>query len=175
MNYKRLRNSHWKYVEDKVENKLGCWKGSLLTIEGRLTLVNSSLNNVPLYMLSFYKLPKGVKRRLDFFRARLLWQEDQGARKYHSVNWPIVCSPKDQGGLGVLDLEVMNLSLLGKWLWKLETENGLWQDFIKKKYLSQQILSQVPVKPGVSQLWQGIMAVKDVFLAFCKKKVCNGR
>jgi hypothetical protein len=55
-----------------------------------------------------------------------LWQEEQGIRKYHLVNWETVCTPKDLGGLGVLNLELMNISLLCKWLWKLENEEGLW-------------------------------------------------
>ena len=32
--------------------------------------------------------------------------------KYHLVNWNEVCQPKDQGGLGVIDLRVMNVCLL---------------------------------------------------------------
>ena len=78
-----------------MEHKLGCWQGKLQSIGGRLVLLNSSLSSVPMYMLSFYELPKGVKDRMDYFRKRFLWQEDQGIRKYHLVNWPLVCSPRD--------------------------------------------------------------------------------
>lgn len=37
--------------------------------------------------------------------------------------------------------------LLGKWLWKLENEDGLWQLLLRKKYLG---LSQAGSKPGDS-------------------------
>lgn len=43
--------------------------------------------------------------------------------------------PKEQGGLGILDLDTVNIALLGKWLWRLETEEGSWQDLIKSKYV----------------------------------------
>jgi hypothetical protein len=51
-----------------------------------------------------------------------------------------VCSPKDQGGLGVHDLEVKNTALLGKWLFKLLTEEGgkpflRGNTLVKKLYL----------------------------------------
>lgn len=95
-------------------------------------MINASLSSVPLYMLSFYELPKGVQKRQDFFRVKFLWQDDQGVKKYHLVNWPTVCLPKDQGGLGVLDLRKMNMALLGKWLWRLETEQGIWQDVLRQ-------------------------------------------
>lgn len=79
--------------------------------------MNSSLSSIPLYMMSFLQVPKGVVKRMDYFRARFLWQEDDGIKKYHVVNWPAICQPKDQGGFGVLDLISMNKSFLGKWLW----------------------------------------------------------
>lgn len=99
---------------------------------GRAVLTNTCLSSVPLYMLSFLEAPKGVVKRLDYFRARLLWQEQQGRRKYHLVNWPNVCLPKDCGGLGILDLTAMNQSLLCKWLWKLENSVGTCQELLSR-------------------------------------------
>jgi hypothetical protein len=37
--------------------------------------------------------------------------------------------------LGVHDLEVKNSALLGKWLFKLLTEDGVWQTLLKRKYI----------------------------------------
>lgn len=110
----RIHNKDWKPVEEKIEKKLGCWQGKLLAIGGRVALINSSISSVPLYMMSLYSLPCGVREKIDFYRRRFLWQEDQGIRKYHLVKWPVICLPKDQGGLGILDLDVMNKALLGK-------------------------------------------------------------
>ena len=75
MHYKKLVNSDWKSSEDKVEKKNSSWIGNLASIGSRLILVEASLSNVPSYMLSFFKMPKGVIKRCDFFRARMLWQE----------------------------------------------------------------------------------------------------
>jgi hypothetical protein len=74
------------------------------------------------YMMYFYKIPVGVTKRADYFRARLVWQEDKDKRKYHLVKWTVVCQPKDQGGLGVINLEMMNKALLAKWFWILVTD-----------------------------------------------------
>jgi hypothetical protein len=35
-------------------------------------------------------------------------QEDDDNKKYHLVSWENFCQPKEQGGLGVVDLAVMN-------------------------------------------------------------------
>jgi hypothetical protein len=53
--------------------------------------------------------------------------------KYHLLDRETVCSPKDLGGLGVLNLDLINICLLCKWLWKLENEDGVRQDILKKK------------------------------------------
>nr|ABA96413.2 hypothetical protein LOC_Os12g04570 [Oryza sativa Japonica Group] len=81
----------------------------------------------------------------------------------------------DQGGLGILDLEIMNCAMLGKWIWRLENERGWWQDILTKKYCHNKVLSGLKVKPGVSHFWQGIMDVKEMFYKFCTKVVGNGR
>lgn len=65
-------------------------------MDARLTLAETCLSNIPSHMLSFFRFPKGVGKRLDFFRARLVWQEKDVVRKYHLVNWADVCRPRDR-------------------------------------------------------------------------------
>jgi hypothetical protein len=51
------------------------------------------------------------------------------------------------GGLSILNLEVQNLCLLAKWLFKLLNEEGLWQDaFLRRKYMRNKNLSQTVKK-----------------------------
>jgi hypothetical protein len=74
----------------------------------------------------------------------------------------VVCRPKDQGGLGVHDLEVKNSALLGKWLFKLLTEDGVWQTLLKRKYIG----SKAVWKPRDSHFWAGLMATKKFFFCY---------
>ena len=90
-----------------------------------MVLINSVLSNLVLYMISFFQLPKGVSKKLDYFRSRFFWQGDSEKKKYRLAKWEVVCRPKDQGGLGINDLQVKNTALLGKWLFKLLTEDGV--------------------------------------------------
>ena len=75
----------------------------------------------------------------------------------------MVCYPKDQRGIGVHDLEVKNRALLGKWLSKLLSEDGIWQTLLRRKYVGSQAVSQVIWKPGDSHFWAGLMATKKSF------------
>jgi hypothetical protein len=102
------------------------------------------------HMISFFLLPKGVLHKLDYYRSRFFWQGDSEKKKYRLDKWSVVCSPKDKGGNGIHNLEVKNTVLLGKWLFKLLIEEGMWQNILKRKYIGPKALSQVLWKPGES-------------------------
>jgi hypothetical protein len=49
--------------------------------------------------------------------------------------------PKDQGGIEIQDLVVKNRALLGKCLYKLLIEHGVWQAVLNRKYVDSHALS----------------------------------
>ena len=85
-----------------------------------------------------------------------------------------MCRPKDQGGLGIEVLEIKNKCLLSKWLFKILTERGVWQELISNKYLKGKSLSQVEAKPTDSPFWMGVMGAKHLFFQRLSSVVGNG-
>jgi hypothetical protein len=86
----------------------------LLSYGDRLILINSVLTSLPMFMLSFFEIPKGVQKRLDFYRSIFFWQSKENKKKYRLTRWNIICRPRDQGGLGIEVLELKNKCLLAK-------------------------------------------------------------
>jgi hypothetical protein len=127
-----------------------------------------------MFMLSFLEIPVGVRKRLDFYRSRFFWQSHETKRRYRLTKWSIICRPKDQGGLGVEVLELKNKCLLSKWLFKLLTEEGMWQELLHNKYIKDKTLSQVQEKPTDSPFWKGLIRVKNDFFSRGSFKVENG-
>jgi hypothetical protein len=82
-------------VKERLQKRLSSWKGKLLSLGGRLILINSVLSNMVLYMISFFLLPKGVLHKLDYYRSRFFWQGDSEKKKYRLAKWSVLCSPKD--------------------------------------------------------------------------------
>lgn len=76
----------WYFLVDKIEHRLQQLNGQLLSLGGRLTLINAILSVIPLYTLSVYKDPKTIIRRINSIRNRFLWQySDKNRRKYSLV------------------------------------------------------------------------------------------
>jgi hypothetical protein len=137
-------------------------------------LIKSVLSSLPMYMMSFFSLPNGVLKKLDYFRSRFFWQGNENKRKYRLAKWNILCQPQDQGGLGILDLNMMNTALLSKWLYKLLTSDGMWQQLLRNKYVGSKPLSHVQLKLGDSHFWSGLMKVKLTFLRFSSFLIKDG-
>ncbi|XP_073358207.1 uncharacterized protein [Aegilops tauschii subsp. strangulata] len=100
IHHRKLTNREWKCIEDRFEKKLSCWKGKLLSYGGRLILINSVLTSLPMFLLSFFEVPVGVRKRLDFYRSRFFWQSDDLKRKYRLAKWDIYLSSQGSGGVG---------------------------------------------------------------------------
>jgi hypothetical protein len=58
----------------------------------------------------------------------------------------------------------MNLSLLCKWWWKLDSGKGLWQDIIRAKYMRRDVVVSVKHKLGDSPVWADLLKVNYLYL-----------
>jgi hypothetical protein len=142
MSPRKLSNGDWRLVEERFQKKLSSWKGKMLSSRGRLVLINSVLSSLPMYMMSFFRIPKGVLEKFDYYRSRFFWQCDEHKRKYRLAKWSILHKPRSVGGMGIIDLDIQNKCLLSKWVFKLLNEDGVWQQMLRKKYLKGKTLSK---------------------------------
>ncbi|GKV48453.1 hypothetical protein SLEP1_g55266 [Rubroshorea leprosula] len=132
-NHRRI--AMWQPLVNSFKKKLASWKGQNLSLGGRITLLNSMLSSLPVYLMSAYKIPKGILFSLDKIRRNFLWGGMGERKKISWVNWERVCRSKENGGLGVKDLRKFNIALLGKWWGRLaKGEDGLWSKVISSKY-----------------------------------------
>ena len=55
----------WDGVEERFRKKLAMWTRRYISKGGRLTLIKSTLTSMPIYTMSLFWIPKGVKARLE--------------------------------------------------------------------------------------------------------------
>ena len=132
---KHKASSVWDGVEERFRKRLTNWKRQYIYKGGRLTLIRSTLSNLPTYVMSLFRLPRKVKIILEKIQRDFLWGGVNLERKIHLVKWDIVCSSKVKGGLGIRSLSKFNKALLGKWNWRFTMEeNSVWRNIISLKY-----------------------------------------
>jgi hypothetical protein len=105
---------------------MASWKRMYLSKGGRVTLIKSTLANLPTYYMSLFPLPVSVANRMEKLQRDFLWGGLGDEFKYHLVSWSKVCSPVSMGGLGIRNLLMFNRALLGKWLWRYGREREAW-------------------------------------------------
>lgn len=71
----------------KVSNRLSGWSASLLSMTGRIVLINSVLTSLPVYFMTAFLLPKWVINEIDGVRRNFLWHGcDSQSKKIHLAN-----------------------------------------------------------------------------------------
>jgi hypothetical protein len=70
MHRRKLMNKDWKHVEERFQKRLSGWRSKMLSVGGRLVLINSVLSSLPMFMMSFFEIPRGVLKKLDYFRSQ---------------------------------------------------------------------------------------------------------
>jgi hypothetical protein len=160
----------WLPLVEKNNKKLDIWKGGLMSIAGRVVLIDASLSNTAIYLL-----PKTIIEKLDKTRRTFFWQGGGTKKKYHLIRWTKICKHEKKGGLGIRNLRKMNISLMTKWWWKLDNEIGLWQEIVRFKYLKNDPIHIVRHRQNDSAIWFDLLKIKDVYLQGRKMVVRNGQ
>lgn len=69
------------------------------------------------------------------FKGGFFYDRAREDSKIVWVKWSVVRKSKNLGGLGVCDLWVVNLALLGKWRWWLISDaTSIWRDVLAARY-----------------------------------------
>jgi hypothetical protein len=125
-------------------------------------LIKSVLFSFPIYQFSSCWLLWELKNLAQAIK-KFLWQGGKSnTKRFHLENWNLVRSPKDHGGLGVRDIELVNIALGSKLLWRMVTgKNEWWKKALLKKYFSgerRRCLDNPPSRQVGSPIWKLLWA-----------------
>ena len=125
----------WNPILEKMERRLAVWKHLYLSKGGRVTLIKSTLSNLPTYFLSLFPTLASVANRIERLQWNFIWCSFGDDPKIHLVKWATVCAPISSGGLGIRKIRLFNEALLGKWFWRFGIEeDAFWRQVIEMKY-----------------------------------------
>jgi len=167
----------WDGVIEKIEHRLASWKRLYLSKGGRVTLIKSTLANVPTYFLSLFPIPMSVASCIEKLKHDFLWGGMGEEFKYHLMSWSKACTPISEGGLGFRNLLKFNRALLGKWLWRFGIEReAWWRVAVDSKYgsLWGGWSSCEPVGAFGVGLWKNIRKGWETLSSFIRFEVGDG-
>ncbi|KAF5791018.1 putative RNA-directed DNA polymerase [Helianthus annuus] len=148
---------HWKPVLDTVQSRLSIWKAKTLSFGGRVTLIKSVLNSLPIYYFSLYRAPENVIDTLDRMRRVFFWGGSDEKAKANWVAWQKVIAPTSYGGMGFGSLRDTNSALLAKWWWRFKGEDsGLWRRVVWALHHNSRSWNFIPAKMTISGPWKQI-------------------
>jgi hypothetical protein len=135
--YNFKENNCWTIkLESKFITKMQYLFNTLMPYTGRLTLLNSVINSLPMYAMCSLKIPITIFIHFEKSGRQFLWadREDKIQGKC-LASWEMICRPKDQGGLGVLDLRIQNKAILIKNLHKFYNQKDIpWVKLLWQAY-----------------------------------------
>lgn len=135
------------------------WHGQYNSCTGKVCLINACLSSLPMYLMGFYRLPKWTHAGFDKHRNAFYWNLANNKRKYCLVKWRLMCKLKGMGGLGIINISVMNTCLIIKWWRRIFNthDSTLWHDILKAKYVPScnPMFTLRQVVPSSGTIWWG--------------------
>ena len=112
---------------EKMTSKIRHWQSRNLSYAARLQLVNIVLMGVTNYWCQIFIFPKMLLRMVNDVCRSFLWHGSPNNSSTRNVAWLDVCNPKKEGGLGIRNLEVWNMVVIGKIEWHINNlKESLW-------------------------------------------------
>ena len=163
----------WPLIS-KCERRLAS-TSIFLSQAGKLQLTNAVFSALPTFYMCTFKLHKTVIQQIDKFRKHCLWRgADLNARTPPKAAWHMVCLPKAQGGLGVINLTTQNEALLLKNLHKFFNRLDIpWVHLIWEKHYQNDKLPST-IKKG-SFWWKDNLKLLDKFKGLASVNLSDGR
>ena len=109
------RNRAYNFIYGKFKGKLTTVRANNLNHAGRLTYIQSVLSSIPIYYMSTVLFSKSFLHKITAIIRKFWWtgiQEENHTNPIPYRSWEDICQSKDNGGLGIRDLETINRSLI---------------------------------------------------------------
>ncbi|KAL9676494.1 hypothetical protein QQ045_004708 [Rhodiola kirilowii] len=133
----RVKVEYFQALEDKVRNRINGWVKNLLSMGGKITIIEAILNSLITHILAALPKPVTVIKRISRLFACFLWDSNSQKRQ-HWVSWDNIFRPKDAGGLGIRNLEDIKTCLQNKLAWRCMESTQLWGRYMRSRHPSSQ-------------------------------------
>lgn len=152
---------------DKLKDRMCGWRGRLLSQAGRLILIKSVVESSTQHSIQSFLWPKNIAAKVDKLTCDFFWgfKEPSGHHLYLR-SWHHLCTPRQQGGLGLRTFHDINQAFVAKLGWQLlSAHENTWTSLFRAKYLKGLRFQDLPHCPqSASWIMRGIWLYRDILL-----------
>jgi hypothetical protein len=149
---------------------------TLMSYTDKLTLLNSVIQSLPMYAMCSFKVPITIFVHFEISGRQFLWSDRENKIQGKCLaSSDMVCKPKDQGGLKILNLRLQNQALLMKNLHKFYNHVDIpWVNLIWHAYYCNRGTHQSIITKDYFW-WKDCMALKGKYkeITFVEFKMEN--
>lgn len=157
------RSSAYNFILDKFRSKLSTYKAGKLSHAARLALIKSVFASIPVYYMANILFSKKFLSKLTAVIRTFWWT---GVREEPTVKalclraWKDICTPKQEGGLGIRNIQATNQSLVLSTAWRIAQDTGshLYK-ILKSKYFHDTSIWRAKPNVPKSAFWTAIIKI----------------
>ncbi|XP_027156573.1 uncharacterized protein LOC113757588 [Coffea eugenioides] len=158
----RRKKIYFADVYNAVVARILSWKHKLLSVGGRVVLIQSVLASMPVHLLTAASPPKGVIVALERVFADFLWGTSGFGTRFHWIRWEALCRPREEGWIGLRGLKDVHDSFSVKLWWNFRQQASLWAEFMAGKYCAGLHPCLAEASQRGSLTWKRISSVQQV-------------
>ena len=141
-------------------------------------MVKSILQVMSTYLFSILAVPKAILKQIRSIQRNFLWGSSGEKAKFSLVSWEDVCKPKEHGGLGLRDPEIMSEILGAKIWWRwVSHSTEPWAKLWNVKYARgrpRHALIHFNETPNGSPIWLKALAGRSIVQEHSFWEIRNG-
>ena len=139
MSSSKSKTKDFRFLIDKIENRLKGWRYKNISWVGRKTLIKFVAQALPTYAFSTVDILMAVCSKMDSIIRRFWWNPKKDKGNYLGWKaWDMLCLPNHLGGLGFRQSKVFNQALIAKLSWMIVSKrDSLCMCALRIKYKVQ--------------------------------------
>eukprot|EP01018_Ginkgo_biloba_P039380 Gb_12932 [translate_table: standard] len=159
LGYNTYLKQDWNWLPAKFEKRISIWCQRCLSRGGRLVLVKSVLEALPVYWMSLSWIPQGILDQMRKISFRFLWSGGKEKRGIPWVKWQRLAVPKALGGWRLKNIFLFSKALAAKSIWRLIQGKNPCCHLAHQKYISPESIEDWIRSPqksihNVSAIWK---------------------
>lgn len=177
MNSRKLSLASCELLLHQIKTRLSSWTTKTLSFSGRLVLIKTVIAGITTFWCSSFVLPKACVVKIDSMCSTFLWRGDVDGKNNARVAWSTVVKTKEQGGLGVKDLQTWNKACCLRLIWLLFFRpDSVWVSWFKEVVLNGSVSNYWTTKPSQKFSWLSnkLLKLRSVAYPLIHLRVGNG-